>query len=345
VIARLTQNNLNQLVFIPVPGPFYAVRGTLFAISGAAPTLALQVSTSPEPGGVVQFPEGAAATQGDSGIQVLGVTMPAHTYAPLPIAVAGETPQAQDGNTQGVLAMAQSEDSPVAVPIAADGSGHLTPGAGHQNIGKQDGQPYTAGDIGPMVLGVVDDGTVPVPAVGDYTPPRLAQNGGGILLGGRDPNSGTGNLGASDPNGNGALVLWVQPDPAAGAFPVTGTVSVANTVSQVQSSTDRTPPAQQTGPIAISNFFFGGAASGRPQRSLSVCVKANGTMVAFAASVITYNAYGDASAAVLTLAIGDLGVLKGVVDLPPFTAFNVYISAATAGTATQFTIDAEAVPE
>lgn len=203
-------------------------------------------------GGGVQYAQGAAFTPGDMGTMPLAVRNDTGsdvsggdlTFTPEWVTdggavvvagfSAGSTPLpllAQVSNATFGAATLVVQGDPDGNPFKVN---DVVPGTSHSNLGKQDGDAYTAGDVGVMGLAVVDDGSVPVPAVGTYTAPRLDSIRGGLLLGAVDTNSGlTGPLRSSD-TGSGAQTIYVQLDDGA-VNPVTiGSIAPVELVSTNQ---------------------------------------------------------------------------------------------------------------
>lgn len=103
-------------------------------------------------------------------------------------------------------------------PASGSGSvvvGPVVPGTGASNLGKAEGQSFAPGDVGVESLGVVDDGTVPVPVSGKYTPTRLDPTLGApkVLLYGVDGLNGPTlrlPFDAQDVEGNGTGAMTVR---------------------------------------------------------------------------------------------------------------------------------------
>jgi hypothetical protein len=76
------------------------------------------------------------------------------------------------------------------IPLTTDAAGALRVTGGGGGTQYAEGAAAAPGDVGNVALGIVDDGTVAVPAVGDYTPPRLAPVQGGLLVAGYDGANG-----------------------------------------------------------------------------------------------------------------------------------------------------------
>lgn len=93
--------------------------------------------------------------------------------------------------------------------------GPVTPGTGASNLGKAEGQAFVAGDVGVEVLGVLDDGTIPLPAIGDYSNPRMDPTTGAMktqVFGANGANRTPVDVQDVDGSGSGAVLVQFSPN-------------------------------------------------------------------------------------------------------------------------------------
>lgn len=189
--------------------------------------------------------------------------------------------------------------------------------------------------IGTLDLGVVDDGTVPVPTVSAMTGLRIDPSTHGVICG---PQWGATAQGPGVEFGNIPLALlsndlgsrW-QPltIDETGRLQVSGTLAISSgsiTVHQAFISQQLTFVADDTQST--------GTTLQNPQTKLSVVFTADGTVTAGTVTVSVLDQPGNSSAPVITLTPADLGVLKPATVDFPFLGVQVAVTGLVLGTAT-----------
>jgi hypothetical protein len=215
------------------------------------------------------------------------------------------------------------------------------------SLGKQDTQAYVPGDDrGVMGLAVVDDGTITVPAVGAFTPPRIDPLTRGLIAGPKVTDAVVGTEAGVITlvkAANGATWRALQLGAAGGLLvDIAASVTVPISIDAAQVVGLRGISEQVTGFTA--NGITGLTSTVKGQNKLSVCITANGTVTTATLTVQVVDEFNNKSASVIVLTAADLNVLKPVVVTGPFAYVFATLTGLTFGTATTITLSVTATP-